>query len=205
MAIKYYKSEYDIGGAVGDEIQSGVLNNLFPDLEADERLNGTTRLRKIWYESDTDLAECYPTIANDSQFYYRVFKSANDDDTVDDLTGNERRYGSLTITDISDSTVTLQLMTSENYGIELFEDGDDVLIGDSKYTVQGDPTDNGDGTISIDVDRNPDTSNDGTLCRSLMPTNGADADTKYPIWIEQVVVAGSAGEGTEHISFNLVI
>ena len=60
MAVKYYKSATDAGGAMGAQLSDGGIDDLLPPITSQNRLQGTDFFRKIWYESDADIGiSCY--------------------------------------------------------------------------------------------------------------------------------------------------
>jgi len=181
MAMKYYKSATPDGGAIGDELTDGGVDDLLPGITSQDRLNGLTILRKIWYESDID-ANVLCSLANQGQYNSCFFESANADDTVSDLTGNEDKYGALEI--ISNTVNTVKVKNDPNE--TLIRVNDKAHIGTDVVSINS-ITDNGDGTSDIEFSPDiADADHGGSFLVSCIEKSFSAGDQK-PFWIKVVV------------------
>jgi hypothetical protein len=185
MARKFYNSNSD--GTINEEIQSGEIGNVFSLLTTAMRYAGDDKRKKIWIESDTD-ETVFITIHHTSNYYDCVFVSANDDDSEDDLTGDEDRFGTMTIASISENDD--EIITKNDNAWEMARVGDNILIGGDIYEIDS-VTDNGDETITISTTQNiavvPQLRD---TVRSAIKLD-LSANEPKPFWIEQKVPAGA--------------
>ena len=187
--LTYYKSAGDDGGAIGDQITDAELNALLPEISSQDRLTGITILRKMWIESDASIT-CYYSLANEGMFDAYAFKSANENDTIADLTGNEDRYGAMVISSNTTSSVTVE----EDPNYLLARAGDELYIAANVVEIDS-VTDNGDGTLTIDFSPDiPSADLSGQYCASMMKTVVAASDP-WPMWVEVEVAPLSVETG----------
>jgi hypothetical protein len=188
--ITRYKSVGDDGGAIGDEITSGTPDELLPAVTVLDRLNGATILRKIWLRSDADI-DIFHGFNAPGYYEIRMFVSAGVNDTVGDLTGNEDRYGTTTVTGGDDMDVEVTTPTASPV---TFRVNDYVNIAGEVTQITA-ISDNGDGTSTFSV--SPPLANTpsvGTIVSGLIEQSMV-AGTDYPFWVEEVVPAGAARPG----------
>jgi len=100
MAITFHKSVSDLGGAIGLEIQSGVVDALLPKILLSEQTAGATILRKFYIANDgqSDVAISALSMASFSSFATILFESTGDAQVVTDLLGTEVDESSITVT-----------------------------------------------------------------------------------------------------------
>ena len=183
MAMKYYKSATDDGGAIGDQLADGGVDDLFPGITSQNRLNGIVIHRKIWYESDID-ANVMCSLANEGQFDSCFFESAGENDTISDLTGSETKYGALEIISNTVNTVKIKNDPAET----LARVNDKAHIGTDMVNIDA-ITDNGDGTSDIDFSPDiADADHAGSYLISCIDKSFTAADQK-PFWIRVTVPA----------------
>jgi len=139
----FYRSVDDDGGAKGDQIADGSIDALLPPITGAMRLDGATILRKVWIECDEDVDMLYG-VANDGLFQAYAFLSANDDDHIADLTGNERNIAALKVTANTDTTITVE--ADSDTGVVAADDY--ITIGTEISQVDS-VADNGDGTWTV--------------------------------------------------------
>jgi len=100
MAITRHKAVADTGGAIGDEIQSGVSNALFPEVTLANQSAGATISRKYYIanSSGTDVVISNLSMHEDTVFDAILFESSGDSQVVGDLTGSETDESPITVT-----------------------------------------------------------------------------------------------------------
>ena len=190
--LTYYKSVSDTGGAKGDIISNGELNALFPTVTLSDKLNGATYTRKMWIKNNSD-ATLFYGLSSQGEFTARCFVSDNDDDTVSDLTGNERKLSPTSVVSNTQNSITI---TDE------LQIDDHFLLGRELGKVTA-ITDNGDDTWTI----TPSITLSGGdyTGQWLAPVfmREVSADTPIPLWIEVEVAAGSTVDTDNY--FNVVV
>ncbi len=100
MAITYYKSATDAGGAKGDQILSGVVAALLPPVTQANQSAGATISRKFYIANDTasDVRISALSMADYSVFATILFESSGDAQVVGDLTGSETDESPIDVT-----------------------------------------------------------------------------------------------------------
>ena len=182
--ITFFKSATPDGGAKGDQLTDGGVDDLLPEITSQNRLNGVEFFRKIWYESDADVT-CMASLANEGNYNACFFKSANDADTVADLTGNEDMYGALKIVS---NTVNTVKVTNDADGWTLARVNDHGYIGNDVVKVDT-ITDNGDGTSTFNFSPDvADVDHTGEYFDTLISVN-MTATTAVPFWCKVKVPA----------------
>ena len=181
--LTYFKSASDDGGAIGDQLTDGGIDDLLPPITSQDRLNGVNFFRKIWVRSDEDIS-AMTSLANKGEYNACWFESAGENDTIADLTGNEVRFGALGI--VSNTVNTAKITNNTKWVLARVDDyahiGDDIVQIDAI-------TDNGDGTS--DIEFSPDIADNdhaGTFlstCIDKSMTSGGD----NPFWTEVDVPA----------------
>ena len=181
MAITFFKSATPDGGAIGDQLTDGGVDDLFSGVTSQDRLNGIIIHRKIWYKADEDVSVMC-SLANEGQYDSCFFESAGENDTVSDLTGNEVKYGALEIISNTVNTVKIKNDPAET----LIRQNDKAHIGTDMVNIDS-LTDNGDGTS--DINFSPDIANadlSGTYLVSCIDKSFTAGDEK-PFWIRVTV------------------
>ena len=92
MAITYHKAIADNGGAIGEEIASGIFSALLPQISLADLANGAKITRKLYIKNDGVTDVNFSKLATDNTFAVFpaiLFESSGDTQVVDDLTGNE--------------------------------------------------------------------------------------------------------------------
>ena len=183
MAMTFYKSATDDGGAIGDQLTDGGVDDLLPGITSQNRLNGVVIHRKIWYKSDAaNNVMC--SLANEGQFDSCFFESAGLNDTIGDLTGSETKYGALEIISNTVNTVKIKNDPAET----LARVNDKAHIGTDMVTIDS-ITDNGDGTSDIAFSPDiADADHAGTYMVTVIDKAFAAGD-EFPFWIRITVPA----------------
>ena len=189
MQITFYKSASDDGGAKGDQITSGELNAVFPSLTAANRIDGVTIDRKIWIEPDEDVDLLYG-VGNDGLFQTYAFLSASDNDTIGDLTGNERLICALKI--VSNTADVLTVEDDLESGVVAV---DDYMTVGNEITQVDAITDNNDGTWDITT-KNSLTGGDYSGQWAIVQFRKTlTAGTATPLWVRvKVLPLSNAGD-----------
>jgi len=142
--IKMYKSEVMLdtssgGGRMSSSlVASGVRNNIFPDVLETERVNGSTKYRKVFFKvenaQNTVLADSrvYLALPTTGEDYITMFEGTQTD-TQADLTGSERNYGGAQLVNDLTAGDTQLVVEVEHTDIanEIFQTGDSIWIGGS--------------------------------------------------------------------------
>ena len=91
MALTYHKSIADIGGVIGDEVFSGDVATLLPDILLTEQLSGLTISRKFYIANDALSDVVISNLSMDSYTIFStiLFESTGDAQVVGDLIGTE--------------------------------------------------------------------------------------------------------------------
>jgi len=89
--ITYHKAVSDLGGAIGDEISSGVVNEVLPEISLANQSSGATISRKFYIANSgaTDVAISSLSLSTSTVFTSILFESTGDAQVVGDLTGSE--------------------------------------------------------------------------------------------------------------------
>lgn len=118
MALTFHKSAADAGGAIGDEISSGVVDALLPEVTLANQSAGATISRKFYVANDaaTDVAVSSFSLDSYSSFVTILFESSGDAQVVTDLTGSE--------TDESPITVVIPANSHKSFWVQV-----DISIG----------------------------------------------------------------------------
>lgn len=104
MAVEFYKAVGDTGGAIGDQISSGVRGALLPKVMTAQRASGADIFRKFYIKNaGTDSIDLKIALSDIGEFDAVIFESASDAEVVGDLTGSETKYGAAEITYLEDS------------------------------------------------------------------------------------------------------
>jgi len=181
MALTFYKSENDNGGAKGDQIADGAVDAILPPISAGDRLDGITILRKLWIESDEDIDLLYG-IGNDGLFQAYGFVSANDGDTTADLTGNERLIAGLKIVSNTASALTVE----DDDESEVVQ-ADDYLTVGNEITRVDSVTDNGDGTWTINLKSDLTGGDYSGQWAVIQFRRSVTAGNAIPLWVKVVI------------------
>ena len=91
MAITWHKSASDSGGAIGDQIASGDVGALIPEITQADQLAGVTISRKFYIANSAadDYIISAFSMEDDTVFDAILFESTGDAQVVGDLTGAE--------------------------------------------------------------------------------------------------------------------
>jgi len=121
MALIYHKAIADTGGAIGDWINSGVVNALLPEILLTDQENGATISRKFYIANDGayDVNISHLSMHSFSVFDAILFESTGDAQVVGDLTGSE--------VDESPITVTIPASGHKSFWLQI-----DVPLGSTK-------------------------------------------------------------------------
>jgi len=130
-------SDLSNGGVMSSNIAvSGVQDNIFPDVSDNEKLNGSTTWRKVFWKNNnsSNLALRNPIVAltqytsgND----IIVFCEGNNTDTQLDIQNTTRFYGSAQLRISVSAGATILQGTLENVNIVTFVTGDNIRIGNA--------------------------------------------------------------------------
>lgn len=126
MAITYHKAINDSGGVIGDEIFSGNVGELLPEISLSDQLLGAIISRKFYIANDSDLDVNISNLSmhDFSVFSAIMFESTGDSQLVGDLTGFE--------VDESPINVTIPANGHKSFWVQL-----DVPIGSTKTNSFG--------------------------------------------------------------------
>lgn len=194
--IRLYKSETTDGGTIGaEEIVSGVLNNLFSDVSANDAETGTTRYRKFFVKNESAADD-----ANGMTVSLMSFTGGGDwvalfPGTADDTTSNfdnSRIYGVAHATGELDRS-TKQIPIEVENGADptvVFKAGDRIVFADyasrSKITsatiAAVDAT-----TITVNEDVPTDYVLDGSYIGAAIEVGTLAAGSSTAIWVQQNV------------------
>lgn len=90
MAITFYKSLTDYGGAISTELTSGAVGELLPEITKEDQVDGVLIHRKFYLANDAAAVVPLTLVLElPSAFTAIVFKSTGDAQVVGDLTGSE--------------------------------------------------------------------------------------------------------------------
>jgi hypothetical protein len=176
--VKFYKSASDDGGAIGNEITSGVVNEAIPGILTQDRLVGTEILRKQWVECDEDVT--FVLGLRDRAFYgAQLFTSAGLNDTISDLTGTEDKFAAAKVLSHNGDTLTLDLCP---YGDEVFRAGDRIIAGGTVVSISTVTYNVDDVTVVLDQSIDNDLTGDMiTSAVSIQLT----ANNAKPFWVRE--------------------
>ena len=126
MAITYHKAVSDDGGLIGDQIGSGEVNALLPEITLAEQSTGVTVSRKFYIVNDDVVDVLISNFSKDadSVFTAILFESTGDAQVVGDLTGSE--------VDESPISVTIPASGHKSFWLQI-----DVPIGSTKTDNYG--------------------------------------------------------------------
>ena len=126
MALTYHKSVSDSGGAIGDEIQSGISAALLPEVMLSDQSAGAKISRKFYIANDGASDVNISALSMDSSYVFTaiLFESTGDAQEVGDLTGSE--------TDESPINVTIPAGGHKSFWVQL-----DVPVGSTKTEDSG--------------------------------------------------------------------
>lgn len=181
MALTFFKSVDDTGGAKGDQIYDSDVDAVFPPITAADRLDGATYLRKVWIQSDEDCDLLYG-VGGDGLFQAYAFVSANDNDHVSDLTGNERRIAGLKITSNTDTVLTVE----DDPKTEIVQAGDYITVGNELGKVQS-VADNGDGSWNVTLENSLTGGDYSGQWAAVQFRRSVTAGNAIPLWVEIVI------------------
>jgi len=177
--LTFYKSTTEDGGAKGQQLTNGGVDDLYPAIDSQDRLNGKVIHRKIWYQTDaSSVIMC--TLSNQGQYNSCFFKTASGgNDVVGSITGNEDRFGALAIV----SNGTDSVVVTNNKKWTLARVGDKAHIGNDVVGITA-ISDNGNGTSNITFSPAiPVAIHDGTFFATVIEENFT-AGTAVPFWTE---------------------
>ena len=111
--ITYHKAIADTGGAIGTEIDSGIVGELLPEVTLAQQSSGATISRKLYIKNDglTDFEISNLSMDASTPFTAILFESSGDAEVVGDLTGSE--------TDESPITVTIPASSHKSFWVQL--------------------------------------------------------------------------------------
>ena len=126
MALTYHKAITDDGGAIGVEISSGGVNNIFSEIALSVQDSGATISRKFYIANDgaEDVLISNLSLDEYAVFVAILFESSGDAQVVGDLTGTE--------IDESPINVTIPSSGHKSFWVQL-----DVPIGSTKTNSFG--------------------------------------------------------------------
>ncbi len=99
MSLKYHKAITDDGGAIGDQIYSGDVGNLLPEVLLSQQTDGAQIPRKFYIANDGTADESITlSISDMTPFTAIMFASSGDSETIADLTGSETDETPISVT-----------------------------------------------------------------------------------------------------------
>lgn len=100
MAITYHRAVSDLGGAIGAEIFSGVVDTFLPQILLSDQTNGIIVSRKFYIANDdvSDVVISSLSVSDYTEFEAILFESTGDAQVVGDLTGSEVDESPITVT-----------------------------------------------------------------------------------------------------------
>lgn len=137
--VQFFKAQInndtpDNGGLISTEvIADGVKNNIFPDASKNERLNGSTKYRKVFLglrnpdntaAIDVKLFVLRPTQAQDAVLMVETFKYHRQDW----IEQNDRRYGAGILVNDSIAGATTLTVTPEQSVYDVYQVGDTLAV-----------------------------------------------------------------------------
>ena len=147
MAISFYKSVDEDGGAIGDILTNGGVDELLPIISSQDRINGTTYIRKYWIKADVD-STVFNGLANDyALFRDSVVFKAGDDDHISDIVGDEPKYGTMYIQDADYDNNKIQVDNTDLVRVD-----DYVWYNSQKVPAKVLSVDETDKWVELDVD-----------------------------------------------------
>ena len=164
-----------------DTIQMTDGQEIFQAPTFEDLQNGGTWYRKIWIESDEKATILYG-LSDEGKYKATCFVSANDDDTVVDLTGGERQYAPIYIS--SNTETTIDYTCDEDVRI-----GDYIILGVEMLKVEN--VDNGTLTVSPAI-KGGDYS--GEVATNVLQRE-VGAGGRIPLWLKITIEAGSENKG----------
>lgn len=88
--IVLYEAVTDAGGVIGAELNSGQVDQLFPEISKAEQLAGVTISRKVYFKNEgAETIDLWMELVAGSTFPMIMFLSTGDAQVVGDLTGSE--------------------------------------------------------------------------------------------------------------------
>lgn len=88
--IAIHKAVADTGGAIGDEISSGTVAALLPEIKLTDQNDGASFTRKFYLKNNNTRTETGTlTLTASTPFTAIIFESLGDIEVVTDLTGTE--------------------------------------------------------------------------------------------------------------------
>jgi hypothetical protein len=157
------------GGLISNTlIADGVKNNIFPDASKNERLNGSTKYRKVFLglrnpdntaAIDVKLFVLRPTQAQDAV----VMVEATSDSTQDDIISSNRRWGAGSLFAAASVGSTTITVTPEQAVHDVFKVGDTIAITTRNENNASDPID----YYTIDAISNSGSNKTITLNRTI--------------------------------------
>lgn len=99
MAILVHKAVADTGGAIGDEISSGVVAELLPEITLAQQLAGVIINRKFYIKNTGAVSkDITVTLGTATVFTTIIFEATDDAEVVGDLTGSETNESPISVT-----------------------------------------------------------------------------------------------------------
>ena len=186
MALTFYKSASDEGGAIGAQLADGGIDDLLPPISSQERLQGVTFYRKIWIESDTDV-NILSSLGNMGQYTAVWFETAGENDTIADIIGTERKYAALEILSNTEDAAIVKIDALYSVS-DLINIDDYAFIGADIVQIDS-VKDNADGTADIGFSPSiPSADHTGTFMSTLIDKAFVTA-TPVPFWVKVDVPA----------------
>ncbi|RLC81298.1 MAG: hypothetical protein DRI61_04150 [Chloroflexi bacterium] len=198
--MKYYRAAGDDGGAIStDEIVSGQMNNLFPNVSASDAEAGLTTYRKFFVKNDHASDTAYNakigmTAWTPGDDYVAIFPGT-DNDTASDFDDSTLYGVSLATSELDRGTRTITCSTDSGQDLQdLFRVGDTILFvdpgsGGKLATATIASLDNDSITINEDI---PDSITlDGSRIANVLIIGDMAPGDSFAVWAKRVVPAYS--------------
>jgi len=131
MILKYFKAVSSTDGTKGTEIKSGELNSLFDTYTKQQQLNGATKYRKMYIESDIDIT-VNVGISSIGDYDSLLVISTGDAEVGAGIDPKATKYGAEII--IS-STVNSLTFLSTRSGYDVLRASEDFIYNGDIYAI----------------------------------------------------------------------
>jgi hypothetical protein len=188
--ITYYKAvDSETDGSKGAEIYSGQVDALLPYLTSQDRITGVTQLEKFYIQSDANI-DVFTGFTDLGDFHGVMIDSTGTGEVAGDVPPTAPRYGASEILANDADGCTIK----QDDVVDLFRADDFILVGDVVVQIDTITANNADRVITykfpipyVDLVGGNATS---VLKKTLV------ASTAVPLWVENVVAAGSPAAET---------
>ncbi len=191
MAVfTYYKAvDSATDGSKGSQVSSSEIGAILPYLSSQDRIDGVTRLEKMYVQSDTTM-NVYIGLTSLGLFTCGIMDSTGTSEVSGDVPSDRPRFGASKILSNDADGCVIEHNTVE----DLFRANDYILVGDVVVQIDTITANTTDRTITYKFSI-PYVDLVGTNASSVF-SKSLTAGTASPLWFEDIVEAGSPATQT---------